>query len=175
MKNTVSIIEGFNLTGKSTFIKDVLNVEPYHFDYKSLDSQPDTAHYPAYDRSIISSYVYSRLYDDFEVVGKIPVFDFFKKFEDCDSVDIYYVHHSLEETAKKIYDHTLANWNDSHDKPYEKFFNFDDYWTIYRGSEDWFLYILKLIDEKFDNVNIYDVATVPTDDGLTFNIEEERF
>jgi hypothetical protein len=188
------IIEGFDFVGKSAVIKELHNGRSYHPDYTLFDKylSRNAAFMFSYgqvdllynlpnnelpkeiiwDRAVISSYVYSRIYKDkvIPVIDEDLVFHFFDRLSDIsDNIEIDYVYHKDKDSAKRIFE-SDKNHNDKLDS----FKNFDEYWKTYLKADDLFLYIIKELGSRnYNNIKFVMIQTESNESGTKVQISPE--
>ena len=163
MSTNALIFEGFDLVGKTTYARTLVD-NLYRPDYSVLDNnysrnlafmigygQSDLFVYMkdnnlsipekvGFDRSLISSYVYSRLYPD-DLYKFVPidvlVSYYMKMLYAFDQVDVYNVYHKDIISARAIYDYN-KNHETDHTESFDQFKNFDQYFSYFLTSVDHF-------------------------------------
>ena len=177
----ISIAEGFDLVGKTTFLKSkFVDYKIYKPDYRVFDhyfnrnlafmygyGQMDLFKYLkkssqelpdiVYDRSVYSSYVYSWIYPSENTVPFDIVVDFTKSAVDIfGELYLYYVHHMNDESMKLIFDHDSSD----HNEPLDQFNSFDEYKLYYLRASDLFESLFdQLIDFNIDGFHLIDVSS----------------
>ena len=174
MTTNALIFEGFDLVGKTTFAKSLID-NLYRPDYSVLDNdynrnlafmigygQSDLfVHMKDYDlpiperigfdRSLLSSYVYSRLYQS-ELYKPVPtdivVSYYMKMLYAFDQVDVYNVYHKDIVSARAIYDHN-KNHETDHTESFDQFEDFDQYFSYFLASVDYFDDIIDVLKSRF--------------------------
>lgn len=154
----LTIIEGFEMVGKSTFaLKCIENPLIYHpdhvltdatigrsqswvigqsiIDFLScglLDSLESTGTNVVIDRGICSSFVYGILHSheliDSKVIDWYKNNKFFK-----DKVSILYFHHECKESARKLFEESKKRKKNPNklSAAYDEFSDFENYWRMY--------------------------------------------
>lgn len=161
----IVIFEGFEMTGKSTIMnmlcKDNDNFIAFHNNYDKLTPEilpyqyryvlglhqiVDTKLYnsvtnskfiPVLDRSIASSYVYNKLYNQgLSDSDMQEVVDLFRDVTKGMNVHFIHLSHESEFYASVLYGKSLKDNN--HKDEYDRFSSFDEYWRRYLVAEELF-------------------------------------
>lgn len=174
--NNIILVEGMDMTGKSTFVKR--KVPNYFTSYECHHDLTDktvgrenswTIGYGIIDflqqmcsdpcnnlmncnvvinRGVFSSYVYGRLYQN-NLLDE-TVIDFYKNndFFKYDIDHVYVRHHSLD-TAERIFESSKTREvaDTEISRKYDKFNSFRDYWVYYNMAD-------QLFKEVYDKVGI---------------------
>lgn len=190
------IVEGFDMVGKTVVGKQFGEGYPsYHFNYDLYDKEfdnRDKCHLfysmqadllkflkennqvlpkcILFDRSPISSYVYSRVYsgkqqsvyyDDVDAF-LTPMINLLDKGE---KVKIYYVEHDNQESAERIYN-SIQKKRGTHTDKYDYFKDFNEYINNYYASMIQYSQIFNHILEFYSNaIDIYLVKTLSNSSG----------
>ena len=186
MSTNALIFEGFDLVGKTTYARTLVD-NLYRPDYSVLDEdynrnlafmigygQSDLFVYMkdndlpiperiGFDRSLISSYVYSRLYPDDvykPVSPDIIVSYYMKMLYAFDQVDVYNVYHKDIISARSIYDYN-ENHETDHTESFDQFEDFDQYFSRFLASVDYFDYAISTLKSR--------LGRSVSDDSLIFH------
>ena len=186
MATNALIFEGFDLVGKTTYARTLVD-NLYRPDYSLLDNyySRNLAFMFGYgqsdlfvhmkdnglpipeklgiDRCLISSYVYSRLYPDnlFEPLPPdVLVSYFMKMLYSFDQVDVYNVYHKDIVSARAIYDYN-GNHETDHTESFDQFEDFDQYFSRFLASEDYFDYAIDTLKSR--------LSRSVSDDSLIFH------
>lgn len=192
----VSILEGFDYVGK-TAVRDILikSTMSYRPSYEFLDNYVgrDKAWMLGYgcadflrylkgsglevtgdivlDRSPISSYVYSRIYEDQDPISRDITLEFVKILsESVSSINIYYTTHTSRSSAQYIYENAPG-----HNDPMDYFKTFDEYLSMHTVASKEYYYILNdIYNLGLSNVHIIVARTKSDETGRIKNIYESR-
>ena len=186
MTTNALIFEGFDLVGKTTYARTLVD-SSYRPDYSLLDEdynrnlafmigygQSDLFVYMkdsdlpiperiGLDRSLISSYVYSRLYPDNlykPVSPDILVSYYMKMLYAFNQVDVYNVYHKDIISARAIYDYN-ENHETEHTESFDQFEDFDHYFSKFLASVDYFDYAINTLKSR--------LSRSVSDDSLIFH------
>ena len=173
MSTNALIFEGFDLVGKTTYAKSLVDTV-YRPDYSVVDdhysrnlvfmygyAQADMFVYMkdnklvvpdkiGIDRSLISSYVYSRLYPDYKyesVSMDLVVSYYMKMLYAFDQVDVYNVRHMDDDSAKLIYDYD-QNHKTNHNESFDKFDDFGQYLAYYTAGKTGFSKVIDILKSR---------------------------
>ena len=199
MSTNALIFEGFDLVGKTTYARSLVD-NIYRPDYSVLDNyynrnlafmigygQSDLFVYMkdndlsiperiGFDRSLLSSYVYSRLYSDDPykpVSPDIVVSYYMKMLYAFDQVDIYDVRHKDMVSARSIYDYNKNHEND-HTESFDQFEDFDQYFSRFLDSVDYFDDVIDVLKKRLhrsisdDSLIIHNVISYVDQGELRF-------
>lgn len=187
----IKIVEGFEMVGKSVVLKSISHQKAYRPDYDIYDknfenresafmfyfAQSDLFKHlkergetlPSeivYDRSTITSYVYSKLYEEHKPIGMTTALQMFKNYslslDVGESIEIYHVEHSSEESAERIYDSEQTK--NTHTERYDKFGNFISYMNMYHKANEYFYEVYNILKE-YSQIDIYLVKTFSNTKG----------
>ena len=200
------IFEGFDLVGKTTYAKSLIN-NLYRPDYSVVDkyysrniafmygyAQADLFVYMkdndlvipekiGIDRSVMSGYVYSRLYPDkfLEPVPPDIVVSYYMKMTYAfDQVDIYNVYHKDIVSARAIYDYN-KNHETDHIESFDIFDDFDQYFSYFLASVDYFDYTIDIIKSRLsrsvmdESLIIHNVISYVDQGELKFKDDKMQF
>lgn len=172
----IYIIDGFDMVGKTSYIKSNLKgakywhpthdltdstigrVSSWSLGYGVLDflSQTSLDQDIVIDRGVASSYVYNLLY----IHKKLPkeVIQYYRDWKWFHK-EVKYIHirHSSENSARKIFSRgqTRGTAQNELSAKYDRFRNFDQYWDRYLEAEKLFTeayFLLEIIPEYYYTV-----------------------
>lgn len=182
------IIEGYEMTGKSTMIRELQSMIPKLICWTDIakgfgitSSKGDygvgytgswivgatVAHLGSLgvdvsnvilDRGIVSSMVYGRLKDNFD--GE----HLERYLDDLNDIgaEIVYLYHKDLDSARKIFESAQKDRKGEVDEYDPK--NFDDYWTEYKKFDIEYMRCLYEIENKYSNITIRFVNTTRQED-----------
>lgn len=177
------IIEGFDMVGKTTFIKNFMSdFKYYHPNHDITDctvgrdhswtigygiidffSQVGTDNIKAViDRGIASGYVYRRLYHGIDVLDPImDVVEWYSYSDFFKSLCHIHICHYNKDTAREIYEKSQsreANPN-AVSAALDKFYNFEAYWDYYCKAEKFYDIVYEML-----KIKPIRVASLPSND-----------
>lgn len=193
----ILIFEGFDLVGKTTYAKTLVN-NIYRPDYSVFDkyysrnlafmfgyAQADIWSYCkntsieipeeiAIDRGLFSSYVYSRIYRDTypRLHEDIVISYLMKLINSFDQVEVYNVNHKNKTSAREIYDYNQFHQS-SHNEQYDYFLTFEEYFERYLKARDLFEEIYYIVRGRLprsygESFSIHQVESFVEDGELRF-------